>query len=774
MWIVLVLLGTILALRLLARLLRRGSARNLWRPNSAATSDQVAQSVWAPGAARQKAIDPRRLREAVWARPGSVIRVADITIEGGMLYVGGSLKTRDGLRDENCLVNPTLPVRRSQSPIAPPDYWPSYSTLTPQQRWFYLTWLQTGRSDPTVDIGYIFLFFYGLERRLYLERKFSETNEIVAEVERLLAIFGCNRSFNHYASTFLSMAQIATGTVAVPEPRLPTYSPELPLATRVHIGRILAAGTPLDAKTTLLWILGRPETRLRTPGQRCFKELVALWDVRFAQRHANGLMVRAPKRHLKFNYRSASGTFDVEVQANLPPMPDIGVVTAPLQGLTDLLEACVTELEPYSRLLGKRPEARETMEGVLLLPAPIRDSTSRAVIDEVRTRLDVLVGTSGMGATTLDSLCDALRIRRPQGARKQVVTQIALALDRLDYALEPDMRYGTTTLSDGAFVIFKADRGAPVAPGRAQYDHARLAAEVGILAAAADGELTRDEIDALTTGLRSNRELEPHERLRLEAFILAMQASLPSLKVAIKHAKGLPASRRTDVLRHAATAIMADGRADASEVRFLERLYKAFGLSPEAAHSVLHQAATTGNDQLSPVVAAEAVNRMMLPPEPATTASSRTSQSGIVGLDQARLVRIRAETSAVSQLLSEVFSGDDVPTVVPPETDSGSDDMARGAIERRAPLGPYDGLDAAHGMVLATVVRARATCLEDFERECKEHGLMPGAALEIINDWGFEHFNEQVIEDGDDVILVHDDIRDKLATMLRQNNGQRA
>lgn len=772
MLIFLVLVSIALAVWLRERFRHRSPARDRRGPTLMAASGQAARSIGSRGDTRTIETNAPRRGDAIWVPRGAVTKLTNITIEGGMLYVGTSLRVTGGFRDENCLVNPNLPIRQIRLPTAPPGYWPSYSTITPEQRWSYLNWLRTGRSDPTVDVGYVVLFFYGLERRLYLDRAASELHELVSEVERLLVIYGGNRSFNSYASNFLSMAQIASGSITTPELQLPSYSPELPLATRVHIGRVLAARSPLDAKTALLWILGRPEVRVRTPGQRCFKELVALWNVRFAQRHPNGLAVRAPKRLLKFHYKAASGTFDVAVLSNLPPLPDVGAVTTPLQGLTDLLEACVSELEPYSRLLGKHPDARQTMEGVLLLPEPIRGGAGHAVIDAARTRLAGLVGPSDMATTTVSALCDALGLQQPLRSSKRAASQLAFALDRLDYALEPDMRYGATMLGGGGtVVVFKADGGAPVAPGRAEYEHARLAAEVGILAAAADGEVTREEMDALTDSARSNMSLQVHERLRLEALVRAMQASQPSLQVAMKRAVQLPAARRAEMLGHAAAAIMADGKADASEVRFLERLHKALGLQPAAAHSVLHQAATRGRDGPIRVAAAHIVAGATLPPDLSATAASKSSMVGMVGLDQLRLAHIRDETLAVSRLLSEVFSDDDSSMIGPSVVNSGPADMVPDGARQGVSPGPYNGLDAAHGMVLAKVARAGAMPSEDFERECRTRKLMPSAALEAINEWAFDHFDEPVVEEEDEVVRVPDYISAKLTAMLRTENG---
>jgi len=59
-------------------------------------------------------------------------------------------------------------------------------------------------------MGYVFLFFYGLERRLFVDGQkgsvpAAERAEIVQEVNRLLMVYGGNRSFRGYASNLLAM-----------------------------------------------------------------------------------------------------------------------------------------------------------------------------------------------------------------------------------------------------------------------------------------------------------------------------------------------------------------------------------------------------------------------------------------------------------------------------------------------------------------------------------------------------------------------------------------
>lgn len=49
--------------------------------------------------------------------------------------------------------------------VESPSYFPSYEEITPHQRWIYLNWLRNIYQP--IHIGYVFIFYYGLERHLY-------------------------------------------------------------------------------------------------------------------------------------------------------------------------------------------------------------------------------------------------------------------------------------------------------------------------------------------------------------------------------------------------------------------------------------------------------------------------------------------------------------------------------------------------------------------------------------------------------------------------------
>jgi len=81
------------------------------------------------------------------------------------------------------------------------DYYPSYLYLTPEQRWIYLKWLEDVTSK--IDIGYVFLYYYGLERHLLVGRFKKAFQEILK-----LRKYHQNKSFLNYSKSALTFSCI--------------------------------------------------------------------------------------------------------------------------------------------------------------------------------------------------------------------------------------------------------------------------------------------------------------------------------------------------------------------------------------------------------------------------------------------------------------------------------------------------------------------------------------------------------------------------------------
>ena len=98
--------------------------------------------------------------------------------------------------DEPSAIDLTLPFDISfteEDLTSDIGYYPSYERLTPQQRAVYLQWL-SDVSKP-IPIGYVFIFYYGLERFL-----FTDKYEAALSMIQHLRQFHSNSSFYTYSS----------------------------------------------------------------------------------------------------------------------------------------------------------------------------------------------------------------------------------------------------------------------------------------------------------------------------------------------------------------------------------------------------------------------------------------------------------------------------------------------------------------------------------------------------------------------------------------------
>ena len=143
--------------------------------------------------------EPRAAQVPRWLGTGEAVTVGAYLLQDAMVYIS-EFKPR---KDEPSCIDLSLPVGKPVKEAAGSlGYYPTYARLSPGQRANYLRWLSSGRVEPLHDIGYAFLFFYGLERRLLVERQ--DLSRIVKEVVRLLETYTSQGSFDGYLSRFLA------------------------------------------------------------------------------------------------------------------------------------------------------------------------------------------------------------------------------------------------------------------------------------------------------------------------------------------------------------------------------------------------------------------------------------------------------------------------------------------------------------------------------------------------------------------------------------------
>lgn len=70
-----------------------------------------------------------------------------------------------------------LPIKKPDFEVPNLPYYPHYIEITPEQRYIYLNWLRN--VDEPIETGYVFLYYYGLERHLLVGDFDKAFNQII-------------------------------------------------------------------------------------------------------------------------------------------------------------------------------------------------------------------------------------------------------------------------------------------------------------------------------------------------------------------------------------------------------------------------------------------------------------------------------------------------------------------------------------------------------------------------------------------------------------------
>lgn len=676
-----------------------------------------------------------------WVADVTDLSAGGVPFEAYLVYFGTRPRSQQYERHRS-LIDPNLDVSNGRDPQGSTfSYWPNYSELRPEARRSYLEWLSSGRSDPNTPVGYVFIYFYGLERRLVKDRSEVDAPAIMRELRRLLSIYGENHSFKNYCSALLDMGELLFGEVEdTPKPTLDNrYSWELPIRLRVYLGRKVAAGQMLDSNDALCWTLGHPTLYPRTPVTRCFSEFCELWKIRFAEQFPKGLSVREPKARLNFQYRSASSEFSVT--ATVDNLPDVGAISGPISKFELLLGSCSDELDPLSRFLGRNPAEKDSAIAGALLPEPLRKNGGESTFGQFSQFLTEASEQTGFAEVGIPELLVKLGFPNAGKAdewRTLHLKRLPELFDAAGFGFEPDKRFGPApSLSeDLKLCVFPAKRGGPVKASRPDYLAARTMAEIAALAARADDMVVDAEIESIVSDLTDFPEIYEIERARLRAHALALLANPSKLKAATKRLCELPEKQRQAALASAVRAVLADQRITPSEVRFLEGLYKALGLPQDEVYSRLHSGEVT----------AKPASKSALP-----SAQGSDREAAGAEIDHEKLARLREETSAVSSMLASIFKEDEA--------------LAKPADKMPAAQAEFAGLDSSHSSLLVRLTEAPMES-DAFEAICRDHKLLPSGAIETINDWAFDALDDYAIEEGE-LICIQEHLIEPIKAMRK-------
>lgn len=693
-------------------------------------------------------VAPVGLGQARWVMPDELVEVAGTKLRGGLFYIGSHLPCDSGSVDP-CLIDPTKKVAASGSfTERHTEYWPRYSDMTPTARRAYLNWLAAGRSHPDADLGYVFVFFYGLERRAIVDaptddRARADLPLIAQEVRRLLSIYGSkSSSFRTYAVPLLDAIALMSPPdrlyTAPTDPNAREY--EFPFQARLALALCSADRAPLPGPLALTWL--RSAMGLRTAATRCKDEFEKLFAIRYAEAFGEGLLLPKNRTPLRLQYRFGSSGF--RSGRGVKPIGrelfDVTTLNKTLERVAEVANRANADLEAYSRFVLKFPDDRESLAALLLLPPTVWPTAARGKIDGLKQRV-----SAGMSSLTFGYLQSTLGATGTLTKAQAVALGHALATQGI--GIEPDLSDGKRQpRPEDPVVIFALPDDDKSAGNPDEYPLARLTLQLAVAVATTDGELSPSALAHLSQRASDWEQLSRTERKRLDAYLRVLSRLPVPLNTLARKLEPLDARAREAVAAFVTPVVLAAGTPTPTQIRQVEKLYSALGLDPKAVVTDIHTLSAGGA-------------------QPTPSAQRAAAGDRGFSLDTARIAALQRDSEQVSTLLADIFK-DDEDSPAPAASSNTLSDVE--SIETTNAARPVNatahapdegllGLDEAHTAFARLLLTRHEWTQSDLQAAAVQFDLMLDGALEQINAASYQKLDVPFTE-GEDPLTINPEV----------------
>ena len=695
----------------------------------------------------------------LWAGTQTPLTMHEHTIESPLTYWSHGSESPD---EASCL-NIQLPLGQPHNPNTPPlPYWPRYSQITPDQRSKYLLWLSTGKDNDLEEIGYAFLYFYGLERRALIDKK--DLDLIVPEVQRLLNRYRFSGSFNTYLNDFLAYV-VAVRLETLSEDDLKKYFQDM--ANLTESMTMVALAWYAQKGKNLPWQLAYSAARhfsgtaIPSAAKKEISYLEKLFQTRYLSTFAGGLSLVPAKNPYRLAYKPASpsilvSTYDTSSRTTPAVVPHF--IPNPLRrkkqfgNLFSIWESCIQDIKPFLTQLSKgkgtitwQAYAALPEELKSTIPHPNQDSWDRLFEENRQGKPWAFVTTS--------SIAEVIGIEKRNRLTVAQSRNLAKTVHDGGYVFLPDIRHaGNSYLWDETLALLslpadgKEDLSLP-------FPSYALTLELGIGIAASDGHIDSSERTYLRTFFEEILHSPILKKQCLEALEDLYTQKPPSLiRLGKRLREGLDPDTRLSVAQYLVGVAAADGTIDSKEKRNLNRIFKAMEIEEGYLNWLLARA-----EKIDPFDAPVVVHSGMGHTGGENLPVPETEIAPTFSIDKAAVARIMGETRAASQLLSEVFTKEETSPRDFILESEGEPEAVQVQVTPSSDYYNMEELSPRYMPVFEELLSAEIWTKDEFNDLIQCHNCMP-QRRSSINVWVRQNWRFSPLEDENGSVRVYHDL----------------
>ena len=677
-----------------------------------------------------------------WVPKGESVKVAGREI-GGMVYIT-DIEPSDLNPEENLSVsiNTTMPVarRRKSYKVSYDPYYEQfyehYCYLTNNVRAIYLDWLESGRENDKYTYECLILYFGGLERR-YLndDPSLSERKEILDETKRLLEIYGEDEGFANTLRSFLNFTETLMDPNQV-KTLIERDNTDFPLSLGIGLGRSAMNKESINAEWALSWYLCSVKTQKSKIVYRCWPEYIVLFRDVFNEMYPKGLYVTAEGSDIEIEYVSYSPydfrrTF-IFKSTNGRIVPEIISLNEPIKQLDKVGLETSKLLSEYSEYIKGKPEARDTVNALRLLPKDMWKKFPCRELEKISEWAYSVLNRNGGIAEVNDFVLNTIGNTETK-PNTSVVKKAADLLAMAGFGVVQDPRFALEKRRFWSSVnLFTMPSTKDLDKNNNDlYKKANLALAVGIYIleeiSMHNPLASRSKENILEYLMEHVEGLDPNAYRRLEANFKFHLDHSPSIKILSKPlAKALDDSK--ELISKLVTSIVVNEEIkETQEFSRIEHVYDKLGLNPKHLWKDVIDIRNTIPDENTDRTKRSTKSRVK---------SSDKRRGKIVTLDEGKIDELISETELVKKVLGDVFQSSD--------TRGGHKMKTEKSFEL---LEVFVALDPSCIPVTLEIISKGHWTRNAVEKLARKHKVMWEGSLEAINEWSHEKFDVELIEE---------------------------
>jgi uncharacterized tellurite resistance protein B-like protein len=702
-----------------------------------------------------------------WAGDSKEIRIHNYLIPNPLIY----WTTHPVENSEASCIILDLPIGKPISETKGAlGYWPRYTAISPDQRANYLDWLSSGRSEALSDIGYAFLFFYGLEYRGLIEKK--DVPIIIQEVNSLLKKFTFSGSFNSYLSSFLAYISAINLSSISKDNFLQFFPNPLDLS---YDQVLVALAWYTDNKEAIPWEVAYslantiPDTPKSVIVQKLSKQFKHLFETKFKSIYPNGVIFEPSLRKYSLKYRPASPSLLPYYQNYSKGMRIDGIeISNPLgkksqfNKIFTIWNETIEELKPAARKIGKG-EQDLTAQAYQALP----DLLKQEIDHPDKSKWNEIFASSNFeGGTSFPSISSFAKLLQIEKRERLTPTQIKLLSSTardVGYILIPDPRItGSSYRWDDKVAMYPLpDKKTYTSES---YPTIAFILELGMSIALVDGVISQEEQDHLERFIFGSFELTPFdiECLKLyQQFLILNPPSLERLGTRLK--EHLTDTNRLIIAKYLRDMASADGILESGEYKALNKIYKSMGLGKDDIQTLFPSDLTKKPSDQPIQVSQSSYNRTgeaIVPPP--TLEPSFTLDFGLID-------DVKMKSKMAQEILNEFINSDENEEYN--SSDSiGADQTSKTQKLPTLPTIPDISYETDLPLIhpkyiplLKEVTKPNSLTRIELQQICRNYRFMMDATIEEINTWSEEQYGDYLFENTDeDEISFNSDIKAKI------------